>query len=48
MNRTPHVVGGGLGSIRKEAQARRIAEAKARRDADNKAALAKLRQSVGR
>jgi hypothetical protein len=48
MNRTPHVVGGGLGTIRKQA----IAKAeKAKRDAvaaNNKAALAALRKSVGK
>lgn len=48
MNRTPHVVGGGLGSIRKEAAARRVAEAKVQQQADTKAALAALRKSVGR
>lgn len=48
MNRTPHVVGGGLGTFRKEAQAKREREAKEAQQAANKAALAKVRKSVGK
>lgn len=41
-NKTPHIVGGGLGSIRKRETARAIARKNAEQKANNKAALARL------
>jgi hypothetical protein len=48
MNRTPHVVGGGLGSIRKQAAEDHAARVKREVAARNKDALAKLRKSVSK
>jgi hypothetical protein len=48
MNRTPHVVGGGLGTFRKEGHAKALAAARAERDARTKAALQALAKSVAK
>ena len=41
-NRTPHVVGGGLGTFRREDTAKAVKAAKAKQDKDNRNALAKV------
>jgi hypothetical protein len=46
MNKTPHIVGGGLGSLRKQAKERWEAQQKEQQKAANSAALARLVQSV--
>lgn len=46
MNRTPHIVGGGLGTFKKEAAAKHAREKQAAREKQNKEALAKLAKSV--
>jgi hypothetical protein len=48
MNKTPHIVGGGLGTFRKEAQARHEAERKAEQKRENAARLARLARSVSK
>lgn len=45
-NKTPHIVGGGLGTIRKEAQARVERERKAQAEAERKAKMARFLKSV--
>jgi hypothetical protein len=42
MNRSPHVVGGGLGSFGKQAEQRRVQEAKRNQEATRKEALRRL------
>ncbi len=41
-NRTPHVVGGGLGTFRKEAQAKHAAQTKSEQHAAAMAAMRKV------
>jgi hypothetical protein len=45
-NKTPHVVGGGLGTFRKEARAKHEAERKSQQEADRKAAMARIAKSL--
>lgn len=48
MKKTPHVVGGGLGTFRKEGQARAERERQAQVEAQRKEAMRKLAKSVSR
>ena len=41
-NRTPHVVGGGLGTFRKEDTAKAIAAKQAQQESDRRKAMAKI------
>lgn len=41
-NKTPHIVGGGLGTFRKEGRAKAEAERKAAQEADRKDAMARI------
>lgn len=47
-NKTPHIVGGGLGTIRKNETARAIARKKAEQEAANKAAMSRLTKSLSK
>lgn len=45
-NKTPHVVGGGLGTFRKEAQAKHKAKAKADQERHNREAIHSLVDAI--
>lgn len=45
-NKTPHIVGGGLGTFRKNAQAEHEARRKAEQQAEKKAAMARIAKSL--
>lgn len=47
-NKTPHIVGGGLGTIRKRETAKAIARAKAEQEANNKAAMSRIIKSLSK
>jgi hypothetical protein len=48
MNKTPHIVGGGLGTFRKDGAAAYAAKKKAEQKRENAARLARLARSVSK